>query len=212
MAIIASLAGRRAELEAVTAVLTGETANAALLVLGEAGIGKSRLVTVAANHAAQDGVTVVSGWCLPQSHAMPFLPIVDALRSLSRVDEGKLLKQAVSMCPSFVPAELARLLPELDESGQLPPTVAWDEGFGRQRLFDALWRIGEAVARQRRVALVVEDLHWADATTLGFLDFLLSPGRARPVRLVLTCRTEYEPTAELTDWLSTPSGSPMLGA
>jgi predicted ATPase len=100
-----------------------------------------------------------------------------------------------------VRGELARLLPELDESSQTPATVGWDDSWGRQRLLDALWRTFEAVASRRRLALVVEDVHWADPTTLELVGFLLSPGRARSVPIVLTCRSEHEPTAELAAWL-----------
>jgi hypothetical protein len=65
MAAVASLARRRQELDAVVAVVAGGAGNAALLVLGEGGVGKSRLVNVAAHRAAEAGVTVLSGWCLP---------------------------------------------------------------------------------------------------------------------------------------------------
>src|SRR6266496_3184992 len=115
MVVAAGLAGRRRELRAVTDALTGAADDVALLVVGEAGIGKSRLVA-AAGTAAQDDVTVLPGWCLQLSDALPFLPVIDALRALSNVDDGRLLVSALDECPVFVRGEIVRLLPEIDDA------------------------------------------------------------------------------------------------
>ena len=116
--VTTAIAGRRRELPAVTGVLTGGTDAVAMLVAGEAGVGKSRLVAAAAGVAAQADVTVLAGWCLPLSQGLPLLPVVDLLRGLGGLDEGRLLDSLLSDCPAFVRDEVARLLPELDESGE----------------------------------------------------------------------------------------------
>src|SRR5262245_39697842 len=95
------LAGRRTELRRVTNVLAGETDTDALLVVGEAGVGKSRLVG-AATDALRADAAVLLGACLPLSEGRPFLPVVDVLRGMASVDGGQLLKAALADCPAFV--------------------------------------------------------------------------------------------------------------
>jgi len=201
MAVTTTLAGRRLELSAVTSVLTGAEGTAAMVVVGEAGVGKSRLVAAAAGVAGQSDVMVLTGWCLPLSEQLPFLPVMDVLRELGDVDGGRLVSSLLSDCPAFVRAEVLRLMPELNESSEELRSGEPDDGWRRQRLFDALRRLLCAFAKVRQVALLVEDLHWADSTTLEFLHYLLTPGRAPCVPLLLTCRTEEEPTTRLTAWL-----------
>src|SRR5215813_9513246 len=108
-----ALAGRVAELRTVADALSGRGASA-LLIVGEAGVGKSRLVAGAAATVAE--VSVVSGWCLPSSAALPLVAVIDAVRGLSEVDAGQLFKAVLGESPSFVRGELARLLPDLDDA------------------------------------------------------------------------------------------------
>ena len=175
MGVAAGFAGRRGELRAVTSTLTGSAEGAALLVMGEAGIGKSRLVAAAAAVAARDEVTVLQGWCLPLSGGLPFLPMIDALHGMAATDSGQLLKGALADCPTFVRGELARLLPEFDEAGASSSTGS-DDGWRRQRLLEALRQLIRAAAQLRRLAILIEDLHWADRATLELLEYLLAPG------------------------------------
>src|SRR6478752_1897194 len=105
MAGIAGLAGRVRELEAVIQLVSGETRHAGMLVIGEAGIGKSRLAAAAAAAVAPE-VLVAPGWCLPLSDTVPFLPITDVLRALDDVDDGRLLTAALDQCPKFVRGEV----------------------------------------------------------------------------------------------------------
>jgi predicted ATPase len=80
------MAGRVHELQAVSAMLAGESGAAAMLVVGEAGIGKSRLVAAASSSDICADVVVLSGWCLRFSEGLPFLPVADVLRALSDVE------------------------------------------------------------------------------------------------------------------------------
>ena len=149
------MAGRHAELRVVTNTLGSESA-AALLVVGEAGVGKSRLVGVAAD-AVRPEVTVLPGWCLQLSEGRPFLRIVDVLRGMSEVDGGQLLKAALADCPGFVRTDLARLLPELEDTP--PVTAGTDDEWRRHRLLDAVRQVVRAAGALRRVAIVIEDVH-----------------------------------------------------
>jgi predicted ATPase len=125
------LAGRVDELRAVSKLLSGETERAAMLIMGEAGVGKSRLVAAAAEQVTQAGAVVVTGWCLPLSEGLPFLPVIDALSALGKVEEGRLLNDAVAECPPFVRAEVGRLLPDLGEPTSEPGSDGSDDGWRR---------------------------------------------------------------------------------
>lgn len=187
----------------MSAVLAGTSDAGALLVAGEAGVGKSRLVAAAAQAAAD--ALVAPGWCLPILQGLPYLPLIDALRSLAEADDGSLLKAALAQCPAFVAGELSRLMPYLDcpetsDSQQWTPGES-DDGWRKLRLFDAVRRVLAAAAQVRRVAVVFEDVHWADASTLEVLDYLLAPGHASGFALVLTCRTEETLGQPVTEWM-----------
>ncbi len=168
-----TIAGRRAELAACRRQL--ETGTGLLLVLGEAGMGKTRLVTTAAR---TDDRFVARADCLPLSTEAPMMPVADLLRSVYDVDGGQWLEKALSECPDYVPASLSRLLPEL---------APWSDGAGdddewaRERLFSAVRTALTSLANQRPLALVVEDLHWADSSTLDLLEHLFSRGPGVPI-------------------------------
>ena len=90
---------------------------------------------------------------------------------------------------------------DLAEARRFKRAGAPDDGWRRQRLFDGLRRLLSAAAKIRPVAVVVEDVQWADPTTLEFLDYLLAPGHPPGLPVVLTCRSDEEPTPALTAWL-----------
>ncbi|GAA4841147.1 helix-turn-helix transcriptional regulator [Kitasatospora terrestris] len=178
--------GRQRELDRLVEAMVGPPA--VVLVEGEAGIGKSRLVAEAA--AAVRGRPVLTGYCHPLREPLPFGPVVDALRAI-----GPLLPPADRIPPSA--GALAPLLPDLADRLPPPPPVAGAAPNDRHRLVQAvravLGAIGEAV-------LVVEDVHWVDDATRELLLLLardLPPGLA----LVLTYRGE-----------DLPPDTPVLGA
>jgi DNA-binding CsgD family transcriptional regulator/tetratricopeptide (TPR) repeat protein len=204
------LAGRVGELRAVSELLGGGSDRAAMLIVGEAGVGKSRLVSAATDAVAEAGVLVVSGWCLPLAGGLPFLPVLDVLRVLGRVDNGRLLNDALAQCPAFVRAEVDRLRSNLEEPTGESGSGGSDDGWRKQRLFEALRQLLEALPLQRTVAVVVEDVHWADSTTLELLDYLFSPGHAG-VPVVLTCRGEEAASETVSAWLDRLLRNPQVG-
>ncbi len=128
-----------------------------MVLIGEAGSGKTRLLIELAGEASEAGATVLAGRCI-EDGVVAFAPFTEALRPLVAGDPGAL--------PGWVVAELARLLPELDLG--TGPADGEPEG-ARHRLFEAVAAaIGQA-ARRGPVLLVVEDLHWADPATLQML-------------------------------------------
>ena len=181
------IAGRRTELTAVRRHL--ETGIGLLLVTGEAGIGKTRLVTSAADSA---DTVVATGHCLPLSIEVPLLPVADALRQLLEVDDGQWFKEALAECPPFVATSLAPVLPELVVDSD-PGT---SDDFARHRMFTATASILDALAATRPLALWFEDLHWADGPSLDLLEHLATRRTAVPV--VGTWRTEDDTTSPET--------------
>jgi tetratricopeptide (TPR) repeat protein len=181
---ITLIAGRAKELAAVRRHFE-VGAGRLLLLTGEAGMGKSRLAATAVALAGE-GIFVGCGTCLPLSTGMPLLPITDVLASVYEVDGGRWLKEALAECPAYVARSLGRLVPAVEPlvDGPLDPDDEW----ARHRLFAAVEAILAALASLRPFALLLEDLHWADPTTLDLVEHLLS--RQVGVSVVGTWRLE----------------------
>ncbi len=161
-----------------------------VLVSGEAGIGKSRLVEELSRHVRQRGGWVACGHCYEYERALPHGPLADILRAVlsatgARVLERLLLWQA---------AELARLAPELGECLPSPPAGGRRGGEPADqeqiRLFEALTLFLLDLARQNPLLLVLDDLHWAPASTLTWLHYLTRRISDAPILLIATCRSE----------------------
>lgn len=147
-----------------------------VLVSGEAGIGKSTLVGEA---AARAGLLVGWGTCADAERTPAFWPWTAALRAVL----AGLPPADADALTGPDRAELARLLPELAGPGPVddgPP----DPDAARLRLFDAVARFVERIARHRAVLVVLDDLQWADASSLELLGFVTRAYRPVPLTLV----------------------------
>jgi hypothetical protein len=181
----APLVGRAAELtwldQALATVRGGSPAT--VLIGGDAGAGKTRLVT---EFAAMAGATarVLTGWCPELGPVgLPFAPFTDILRELAR-DRS---------VPAFPPGgELLRLFPELSP----PPVwgageVGGDAKAGRARLFVQMLSLLERVARRQPLVLIIENVHWADESTRDLISFLVDNQDAMDgVLIILTYRSD----------------------
>jgi DNA-binding CsgD family transcriptional regulator len=191
--------GREAELSSLRASLHG--GDRLLLVVGDAGIGKTRLVAQGLRDADAERRLSVWGACLPLAERLPLLPIAEALDALSRQEGGVLFERALARAPEYVRMEAGRLVPRLLPSDAVTagPMGEWE----RDRLFSGLVDLLAEVAGQVGLVLVVEDVHWADTATLDFLTFLTRAGRAAAVPVVATCRgDEVRVDPQLTHWLA----------
>ena len=165
-----------------------------VLLSGEAGIGKTSLALEALAQLEENGWSTHVGYCIEfVDRSIPFGPIISILRSvlldnLDHVDE--LIGHRRD--------DLAGLLPELTNANYGgPPSLAGDV----DRLFDAITLCLASASKTRPLALLVEDIHWADAATRDLLTALVrNLGRAR-VLLVVTERTGSLPHA-LRTWLA----------
>ena len=146
---------------------------AAALIGGEAGVGKSRLISELAGQVSADGSMVLIGGC-PELGAdgLPFAPFTAVLRMLVR-ELGA--ARTTELLPGSAALELGRLLPEL--AGEAGTAADSYPGEARARLFEQMLALLEHLAERRPVVLIIEDLHWADRSTRELLGFLVSNQR-----------------------------------
>jgi predicted ATPase/DNA-binding CsgD family transcriptional regulator len=178
--------GRGTELSSLIAGLEAAVAGEPVVVLvgGEAGVGKTRLVEEAAARAHADGARVLTGSCIEiGGEGLPLGPVVDVLRSLTRQMRGDELEEVLG--PARI--ELARLLPELDPHTQA--TVA-PGAEGNARVLELVFGVIQRLAVDRPLMLVIEDLHWADRSTLDLVALLVRALREARVLLAITFRSD----------------------
>ncbi len=186
--VTSALVGRDAELEHLCSTLgisasATDQPRAAVLLAGDAGVGKTRLLTELRDRAVAEGWQVLAGHCLDfADSALPYLPISEITGRISRelpdtFDEVALRHPA-----------LLRLLPGQRMLSQAtdPESVPADQA----ALFDGVHALAEAVGREGPLLLVVEDLHWADQSTRDLMSFLFSRGFEAPVALVASYRSD----------------------
>ncbi|WP_443077250.1 helix-turn-helix transcriptional regulator [Streptomyces sp. SP18CS02] len=176
--------GRADEMTALTEALAraGAGEPQALLVGGEAGVGKTRLIEEFLDEACGRGAVVAVGGCVEiGADGLPFAPFSTALRALRRKLPDELAAAAQGQ-----EGELARLLPELGDAGGHEP---YNED-STARLFELTVRLLERVAADRTVVLALEDLHWADASTRHLLAYLFRTLRSGRLVVVATYRAD----------------------
>jgi DNA-binding SARP family transcriptional activator/tetratricopeptide (TPR) repeat protein len=154
----------------------------AAAILGEAGIGKSRLAAELAADAARQGARVLIGRCHESEQILPFAPWVEAMRASHALGDADVL---ASLGPARG-AELGRLFPELSASGILPTADAADA----RLLFDAMAALLARVAADTPLVVIVEDIHWADEMTARLFAFAGRRLRSSSALLVATARDE----------------------
>jgi DNA-binding CsgD family transcriptional regulator/tetratricopeptide (TPR) repeat protein len=145
---------------------------------GDAGIGKTRLVTAVAERARSAGVEVLLGGCLDlDAGGVPYAPVVEALADL--VDRLGSREAEAALGP-----EAEHLGPALAVGGRA------DELAGQTATIQAVRRVLAHLARQRPVLLIVEDAHWADRSTRDLIAFLAGAPSPTPVALIVTYRRD----------------------
>jgi DNA-binding CsgD family transcriptional regulator/tetratricopeptide (TPR) repeat protein len=193
--------GRSGELELLRTLVPRAPGEGRRVVLlgGEAGSGKSRLVREFASEAGRDGVVVLYGACDAVVRT-PYGPFVEALDQLVRATEPAELQDALGSGGG----ELTRLLPDLPARiGDLSPPVRADPDTERHRLHTAVTDLIAGFTRHRPALLVLEDGHWADAPTLLLLRHLTRTTVNARVLLLATFRdTEADVPGALSETLA----------
>ena len=176
--------GRSAELRRLDQALDAARAaqGRAVLIAGRAGIGKTRLTAELAERAHARGALVLRGRCIQLvGLGLPYLPLVDALRPLRG-------SAALEQLPVRL-HELPRLVPELGGRAAPDPSEPLHPD-SRLRLFEEVLAVLELLSASAPLVLVLEDLHWADESTLDLVAFLAHTIRERRVLLLATYRSD----------------------
>lgn len=193
---VTELVGRSGELRRLQrawAAATGGCPTVAL-VRGDPGVGKSRLVGELAGAARADGAVVATARCFGSAGRLALAPVADWLRTPAvRADLARLDPVWRGEVARLVPAEAARAEP----SGGPRHDV---EGWQRHRFLEGLARA--LLGPGRPTLLVLDDLHWCDPETLGFLPFLLGLASGGPVMVAATVRRDGpDHVAGLGEWV-----------
>jgi DNA-binding CsgD family transcriptional regulator len=180
------LVGRDEQMAALDAAFASvrQGGPSAVLLGGEAGVGKSRLVGEFGAAVASAGARVLTGGCLELgTDGLPFAPFTAVLRDLVH----SLGADAVAaMLPGRTTRGLARLLPELGE-----PDAGGEPGEARARLFGEVLAVLEDLAGHSPVVLVIEDAHWADRSSRDLLTFLIGNQRTiSGLLIIVTFRSD----------------------
>ena len=187
--------GRGTELARLRAFLADASAGRGRTVIlaGEAGIGKSRLIARFAEAATEGGALVLEGACLETADdGVPYAPFVEILRELVRETPPErlpaLLGPARGVLTRLVPELAARAADLAARAADLAP--AEPDRAAQARLFELILGVLERLAKAKPVVVEVEDVHWADRSTRELLAFLVRSLRDDPVLLVLALRTD----------------------
>lgn len=172
-----------------------------VLVSGEAGIGKSRLVAEVKTSAEAHGFLLLEGQCFQSDTASPYAPLLDLFRAYFARQSPASLSNSIH---SFA-APLSRLLPELallfPDLATLPAPLSANPQEEKRQIFAAMSHFLMEQAAQHPALLVVEDIHWCDDLSLDLLLHLARRCRQVPFLLVVTYRSE-ELQPGLRRWLT----------
>ncbi|MCP4668030.1 MAG: AAA family ATPase, partial [Deltaproteobacteria bacterium] len=192
--------GRNRELETIKEAFDRARSGQGQVVgiVGEAGVGKSRLLFELINELPKGEFTYLEGHCLHYGSAMPYLPILDIFRSYIGVKEGEqehVIRQKMkerilgldenlkSVIPPF--QEFLSLKVEDEEYAKLEPKEK------REKTFEAIRDLLVRGSQERPLILAVEDLHWIDKTSEEFLDYMIGWLPNTHILLILLYRPEY---------------------
>ena len=177
--------GRDSELrELEQAADAARTAQPALILLGgDSGVGKTRLIGELEDYLSARDVVVLRGEGVEQNDGeLPYAPLTGALRPLVRANDPVLdeLSRGSRL-------QLAALFPGLDDGGG---ATSVHDPSSQLRLFEALLELLDLLCERSSVALILEDMHWADRSTRTFVSFLARSLRQEPMLVVLTYRSD----------------------
>jgi len=167
-------------------------------ILGEAGVGKSRLLLEFRNRLPRNAFTYLEGRCLHFGEAMTYLPILDILKSYFGVkerDQEFTIRKSMTDKVLKLDEKLESVLSPLQDLLALkiedPAYLKLEPMQRRQRVFEAVRALLTRESQERPLVLAIEDLHWIDKTTEAFLDYFVGWLPNTRVLLLLLYRPEY---------------------
>jgi len=194
------LVGRIQEMDTLERALHSAQRGAGqcIVIAGEAGVGKSRLLSEICRRAEVERFLILRGYCFEQDAAFPYAPLVDALRThLARCAPLEINERLGHFAP-----EIVKLLPEMALAlPDLQPSPALDPEAEKRRLFESLIGFFIRLAAMQPLLLILEDLHWSDKVSLDFLQLFARRLSAHPILLLASYRQE-EASLPLTHLLA----------
>ena len=167
-------------------------------IVGEAGVGKSRLLLEFVNLLAQDEFIYLEGRCLHYGGAMSYLPVLDIVRSYFNIknnDKDSAIKAKLSAKIDAFQSDLRSCQAPLEELLALTSDdktfIGLDPQQKRERTFEAIRDILLRISQDNPLVIAVEDLHWIDKTSENFLEFLIDSIADSQIMLILLYRQEY---------------------
>jgi class 3 adenylate cyclase len=178
------LVGRESEIslleDALLATLRGD--GGVVIVGGEAGMGKTRLVTDLVTRARRRGCVVVSGVCSEAELSLPYLPFLEAIGNYMAREDVAALRERLGAASD----DLAQLFPQMGR----PVPAGGEAQQAKLRLFESILLLLRDAARSSALLVVLEDLHWADPATRELLDYATRRLRSTNVLILATYRTD----------------------
>jgi class 3 adenylate cyclase/tetratricopeptide (TPR) repeat protein len=197
---ITKFVGRRREMETLQEALekTRSGAGQAVGIVGEAGVGKSRIIFEMRKMFPKEEYSYLEGRCVHYGGSVAYLPILDMLRSYFESKEGEhevLIKKKMKEKISHLDETLKSVLPPFQELLSLETD---DESYlklepkqKREKIFEAIRNLFIRESQNKPLILVFEDLQWIDKTSEEFLDYFMGWLANTPILLILLYRPEY---------------------
>ena len=197
---IAEFVGREQELEILKAAFEKVKfgSGQAVEIVGEAGVGKSRLLHEFRHMLPREAHHYFEGRCIDYASPMPYLPILHILRSLFDVDDfdaEEVIKTKIKDGLSRLEEPLEKLAPPIQEILSLKVEdatyLSLEPEQKKQSIFEALTILLEQVSQEKPLILTIEDTHWIDKTTEEFIHLLIGDINPMRILLILLYRPQY---------------------
>ncbi len=170
-------------------------------IVGEPGVGKSRLVSKFRESLPAEEYTVIEGGCVHYGDAIPYLPILDMLKDNFDISEDEAeatIKQKISDKVAQITGQFAHIQSPIYEVLSLKVDdeeyVKHDAKQRHDKVFEAIRLLLIAQSQVRPLLIIIEDLHWIDKTSEEFLTYLISSLATTRILLILLFRPEYNPS------------------
>jgi class 3 adenylate cyclase len=195
--------GRKTEMEVLRKVFDKAKLGSGqvLGIVGEAGVGKSRIIFELQNMLHQDEYAYLEGRCLHYGGTMAYLPIIDILRSYFGIKEGDpeyLIKKKIAERINQLNDKLKDILPSLYELFSLKVEneeyLKLEPKQKREKTFEAIRNLLIRESQNKPLVLAIEDLHWIDKTSEEFINYLIRWLTNTNILLILLYRPEYTHT------------------
>jgi DNA-binding SARP family transcriptional activator/tetratricopeptide (TPR) repeat protein len=200
--LIMPFVGRNSEYGALVRAYqrAGKDGGQVVALLGEAGIGKTRLAQNFLTWAVTQGADILQGQAFETGGRLSYQPLTQVMRQ--RLERENAPEDLLS---DLWLSQLTRILPELRDRYPDLPEPTQEASTARQHLFEAITRLGQALAERAPLVIFIDDWHWADAASLDVLHYaaLRWLEERAPILVLLTLRQEVlTETSVLQNWLT----------